>query len=442
MNTVDEFIKQNKLIKRGDIIGVGVSGGSDSMALLHYLASVAQNYDIEVVAIHVDHGIRENSYQDADFVKEKAKELGVRFYKFRIDAPKLAKDKGLSVETAAREGRYGVFNALIRKGVVDKIALAHHQLDQAETILMHIFRGAGVAGAKGMEAIRDNIFIRPLLSTTKQEILEYLSENQLDYVDDYTNSDTSYTRNYIRHVLLKEVQKKYPNAVSAIANFGQAIKDDDEYIQSQLWTDAMIFENKMVRIPTSYFLYANALVSRVIFKALKGIGVTHDIEKRHIDAIKQLACSGENGSRIYLPFETIVFKEYDYITISNRQKEEFSLDEPFKCGEFNVPGFGSVIVKRVKSFTPEEGKLFIDYRKVPKSAKWRFRQEGDVFTKFGGGTKKLKSFFIDKKIPLRQRGLIPVLADENEVYVIAGVEISDKVKIEDVPTGYMIEVKK
>lgn len=442
MHTVEEFIEKTNMIKKGEVIGVGVSGGSDSMALLHYLAQNQQKFDIEVVAVHVDHGIRENSFMDADFVKEKAKEFGVRFYKFRIDALRLAKDKGLSIETAAREGRYGVFNTLLKKGVIDKIALAHHMLDQAETILMHIFRGAGVAGARGMEPIRDNVFIRPMLTTSKDQILDYLAENQIDYVDDYTNEDNSYNRNYVRNVLMPEIVKRWPNAVNAITAFGQSVTEDDDFISKRVVTDAIMTEDKTVRVPTSYFLYPNPIVVRIIFKALKAIGITHDIERKHINAIKDLALKGENGGRLYLPFEAIVFKEYDYITITNRKKEEVVLNVPFKCGEFEVPNFGTVVVKRTKDFVPIEGRLYIDYRKVPKSATWRFRQDGDMFTKFGGGTKKLKSYLIDKKIPVRKRANLPVLADGNEVLVIAGVEISDKVKLENVPTGFSIEVKK
>ena len=126
----ENFIFENKLFKSGEIIGVGCSGGSDSLALLHYLANNQEKFDIEVVAIHVDHEIRENSYIDADFVKEKAREWGIRFYKFRVDAPKIAKEKGISLESAAREARYGVFKTLLKKGLIDKIALAHHISDQ------------------------------------------------------------------------------------------------------------------------------------------------------------------------------------------------------------------------------------------------------------------------------------------------------------------------
>ena len=440
--SVEQFVKNTKMFRSGEVIGVGFSGGSDSMALLHYLAKKQEDFDIEIVAIHVDHGIRENSYKDADFAKEKAKELGVRFYKFRVDAPKIAKEKNVSLETAARDARYEIFKTLLKKGVVDKIALAHHMQDQAETILMHIFRGSGIAGAKGMEPIRDNIYVRPMLTTSKEEIYDYLNVNQLDYCEDETNFDIAYNRNFIRNVIMKEILTRWPNAIKAIASFGQAVSEDDEYINKNLFADAVIIEGEEVKIPTSYFFFDKAIISRIIFKAFKSIGVTKDIERKHVDMIIDLAKNLENGKKVSLPFDIVAIKEYDYISIINKHKEEVVLNEPFKCGEFDVEGLGKVVVKRVKEFVPQEGVLYIDYRKVSKTASWRFRQDGDVFEKFGGGTKKLKSYLIDKKIPLRTRNILPVLADGNEVYAIAGVEISEKVKVENVPTAYMVEIKK
>lgn len=437
----ENFIFENKLFKSGEIIGVGCSGGSDSLALLHYLANNQEKFDIEVVAIHVDHEIRENSYIDADFVKEKAREWGIRFYKFRVDAPKIAKEKGISLESAAREARYGVFKTLLKKGLIDKIALAHHISDQAETILMHLFRGAGIAGAKGMSAISDKVYVRPFLNTTKDEILQYLAENHLDYCEDETNEDISYNRNFVRNVLMKEIKSRWPNVEQALVNFAKSVKDDDEYINKQIYAEAIITEDKVVKIPTSYFLYDKALVSRIIFRAVKSIGINQDIERKHIEAISELALKGDNGKRLFLPFEAIAIKEYDYLTIYNRHKEEVKFEQELKCGEFDVPNFGKLVVKRVKDFSILPGQLLIDYRKVPKDAVWRFRQDGDVFTKFGGGTKKLKSFMIDKKIPVRLRDYIPVLASGNEIFAIVGVEISDKVKVENVPTAYLIEVK-
>ncbi len=444
MEKILDFIKKNKLIKAGEVIGVGISGGIDSMCLLHFLNEHKNDLDIEVVANHINHSIREESDDDARFVVEKCKEMGVRVYKFTIDCPKIAKDKKVSLETAAREGRYGVFDALLRKDIVDKIALAHHQMDQAETILMHIFRGCGVSGAKGMDPIRDGVYIRPMLNVSKEDIKAYSAENSIEYVEDSSNKDNSFTRNYLRNVVMKDILKKWPNAVEAINNFANAVSEDDEYIKNALDTNALLVDDKIVQMPCSYFYGSSAIYSRIVFKALSLIGVTKDIERKHIEMIKDLATHLENGKKIRLPYDITVSKEYDYLTFENKYVEKPKMSKPLKCEEFDAPNFGKVCIKRVKvDSLIDENALYFDYRKVPKDARWRYREEGDIFEKFGGGTKKLKSVLIDKKIPVRLRDYIPVLADENEVYVIAGVAISEKVRIDsDIPTCYKMTVER
>ncbi len=444
MEKILDFIKKHKLIKAGQVIGVGVSGGIDSMCLLHFLNAHKEDLDIDVVAIHINHGIREESDDEARFVLQKCREMGVRVYKFTIDSPKIAREKKLSIETAARDGRYGVFDALVKKDIVDKIALAHHQSDQAETILMHIFRGCGVAGARGMEPVRDKIYIRPMLPVSKAEIEEYSSINNIEFVEDSSNQDTSYARNFVRNVVMKEILKKWPNAIEAINNFANAICDDDDYIKSQLDTNALIVDNKVVQMPCSYFYGSSALYARIVFKALELIGVKKDIERKHIESIRDLAVNLENGKKIKLPFDVSVSKEYDYLTFENNHVEKPNLSKTLKCEEFEVAKFGTLSVKRIKTekMNLEDGSLYFDYRKVPKEARWRYREDGDVFEKFGGGTKKLKSFLIDKKIPVRLRDFIPVLAVGNEVLVIAGVAISEKVRVDDVPTCFKLSVIK
>lgn len=444
MEKILDFVKKHNLIKPGEVIGVGVSGGIDSMCLLHFLNENRQLLDIEVVAIHINHGIREASYDEARFVMQKCKEMGVRVYKFSIDAPKIAKEKKISIETAAREGRYGVFEALVKKDIVDKVALAHHQSDQAETILMHIFRGCGVSGARGMEPVRDKIYIRPMLPVSKEEINEYASLNNIEYVEDESNTDTSYARNYVRNVIMKDILKKWPNAIEAINNFASAVSDDDDYIKSLLNTNALLVDDKIVQMPCSYFYGSSSIYSRIVFKALSLIGVKKDIERKHIEMIRELAVNLENGKKIKLPYDITVSKEYDYLTFENNYVEKPKMNKALKCEEFDAPNFGTVTVKRVKTDKMNESDaLYFDYRKVPKEARWRYREEGDVIEKFGGGTKKLKSFLIDKKFPVRLRDYIPVLACENEVYVIAGVAISEKVRVDaDVPTCFKITVKK
>lgn len=431
MEKIKEFIKEKKLINPGEVIGVGVSGGSDSMALLHYLAGVQEELDFEVVAIHINHGIREESRDEEEFVMTKCRELGVRAYKFKINSPKIAKEKNESIETAAREGRYDIFKSLIQRGVVDKISLAHHESDQAETILMHIFRGSGIAGARGMEPIRDGIYIRPMLNVSKKEIMNYVLDNNIDYVQDNSNFDNGYNRNFLRNVILPQICERWPGAESGIVSFGRTVSEDDDFINNYVQDSDVIYDDEIAKIPLTYFTYPTSVLNRLLIKIFKRVGIQKDFEKKHIEMITDLAKNGENGSRVQLPFEVVAVREYNYLTLVNKLKNRPELRVPFGIGEIELENIGKIITKKAKTYESKPNFLFIDIDKVPADAIWRYREDGDVFTKFGGGTKKLKSYFIDKKIPQRIRDYIPVLASGNEILVIGGIEISDKVKIDE-----------
>lgn len=439
MEQVLQLIKDGNLLKKGDIVAVATSGGSDSMALLHYLKSKEKELNIEVISIHVNHSIRENAKRDEEFVKKYCKKNNIRFYSFKIDVPQIAKAKGISLESAGRQARYGVFDAIINKKIANKVALAHHERDQVETILMHLFRGSGLSGIGGMN-VNSNNYIRPLLNVPKEDILNYIKDNNISYVEDETNAESAYNRNFLRNEILPKLKEKWPKIEKNLINFSELARIDNNFINSSINMDACIFDENIAKIPLSYFSYHDAQVSRIIFKCFKKIGVFVDIEAKHIELIKKLAL-GENGKKINLPMKVTALKEYDYITITNKNDNTAKLNRPFKCETFDVDGFGSISVKRVNNFNKKEGEFYIDQKKLPKDAIWRFRKNGDVFTKLGGGTKKLKDYFIDKKIPQRLRGKLPVLASKNEVFVIAGIAISDKVKItEDDKSVIKIEV--
>ena len=160
MEKLLDFILKEKFFTPGSVVGVGVSGGSDSMGLLHFLSYNRDKLDIDVVAINVIHGTREADEAEAIFVEDYCREHHIRIYKFRVEAGVLAKQKGMTNEEACREARFGVFESLKKRGIVDYIALAHHQRDQAETILLHILRGSGLGGAGGMDFVRDNFYVR------------------------------------------------------------------------------------------------------------------------------------------------------------------------------------------------------------------------------------------------------------------------------------------
>ncbi|MGN1227079.1 MAG: tRNA lysidine(34) synthetase TilS [Christensenellales bacterium] len=430
MQSVLDTIKKENLIRSGEIIGVAVSGGSDSMALLHYLNSIKEKLDIEIIAIHFDHAIRENSLKDAQFVENYCKDNNIRLMKTRVNVPAFCEKKGTSIEMGARELRYDFFNKLLDKGIIDKIALAHHVSDQAETILMHLFRGSGPSGAEGMSFVRGK-FIRPMLNTEKKEIMDYINNNFIEYVDDETNFMNNYTRNYIRNEIMPLIKERFPNAEHAIVSFGKNCKEDSDFIAKQIFFDGILIEKNLAKIPLTYFVYESSIINRIIFKTLNELGIFTDIERKHIEMIKDLAKYAENGSKIDLPNKLTVHKEYEYITIISKQMLQQGGERAFKGGKLTFENFGTITVNRTANINFEEATHLIDAKKVPKNTVWRYRKDGDEFTKFGGGKKKLKSYFIDKKIPQRLRDSIPLLACDNKILVIAGIEISDDVKIDE-----------
>ena len=438
-NTINKF----KMFKNGDKVAVACSGGIDSMCLLHYLFSNKKQWNIDVCAVNVDHQIRENSSDDSSFVENYCKENGILCYKFAINVPQLAKEQKNGLEETARTARYKIFETLLQKGIVNKIAIAHHQQDQVETILLNIFRGTGLKGASGMKEVQSG-FIRPFLNTSKAEINCYAKENNIPFVTDQTNNDTTYSRNFLRLSILPQLRKYWKSIDSNIINFSKICKQDDEYILSTIDFDDIIFEANMARIPQRYFALPSSLQNRILKYAFEKLNLTKDIEKRHLDILKSLAKTGENGSKISLPNGLKASLEYDSLTIYVPKNNSKFCQKDFKTGKTVFENYAEVKIKKTNKFEINMQNIhIIDAKKLPKDAKWRTRQNGDVFTKFGSGEKKLKDYLIDKKIPNRLREQIPVLASENEIYCVLGYEISDKVKVDSsTKSVYVTEYKK
>lgn len=432
MKSIEKTIEKYNLINEGDKIGVAVSGGKDSMTLLHYLHSISKERNFECVAITIDHSLRENSANDAAFVVNYCNKHGIKVYMYKVNAERLSKDKGLTIEAAARECRFRIFKALINKKVINKIALGHHMQDQAETILLHLFRGSGLSGASGMDVVRDGVYMRPLLNTSKNEIMAYVNSNEIPYVEDETNEQNDFSRNYIRNMIMPLIRNRWGNADSSICNFGELCKLDDEYIYSTINDTAVVLEGDgVVKIPVGYFSYPIAVINRILRRAFKGIGIVADIERKHLKIINGLALEAENGSRITLPNRISVIKEYNYVTITNKNFVPEPKTWDLERGKIDIPNFGVIESQVTRKLDIDEFSHLIDYNKVPKNAVWRYRKEGDVFEKFGGGTKSLSDYLIDQKVPARLRTYLPVLASGKEILVIAGIEISDKVKIDE-----------
>ncbi|MBR4124067.1 MAG: tRNA lysidine(34) synthetase TilS [Clostridia bacterium] len=442
MERAKKTIVENKMFKKGDTVAVACSGGIDSMCLLHFLHANKKELGINVVAVNIDHQIRENSSNDSDFVANFCKENGITCYKFKVDALALAKEKKLGTEEAARIARYKIFDSLIKKNLADKIAIAHHQSDQAETILLNIFRGTGLKGASGMETMQGN-YVRPLLNTSKVEIENYAKDNNLEHVEDQTNKDDTYSRNFIRNQVLPLIKTKWKNIEKNLINFANVCKQDDEYILSTISFDDILIEKNSVRIPLYKFVANDAVQNRLLRYAFAKLGLSKDIEKRHLKIIRDLVATGENGSKINLPNNLKASLDYDELMLYvPKQKKEF-VPKDFKTGKTVFENFVVNIKKTNKFDLQAENTHIIDANKLPSDVKWRVRQTGDVFAKFGSGEKKLKDYFIDKKIPNLQRDQIPLLASGNEIYCVLCYEISDKVKTtKDTKKVYVIDYKK
>ncbi len=407
------------LFNSGEVVAVALSGGKDSICLLNLLLDLKKQLNITVKAIHVDHSIRgKESVKDANFVKNYCEKLGVLLKTYTVDAPAFCKQNKLSLEQGARELRYKIFNELLSDGYCDKIATAHHKNDSYESLLFNLFRGTGLKGVSGIPKQNGKI-IRPLLNATREQIEKYVKNNNLPFVQDNTNFSSDYSRNYIRNQIVPIVLEKFPSAVEAGARFSQIVKEEDDFLDG-LATEIIKKRNEKYYISLSN---DKVLVKRAVIIALNQLGVTKDYQSINLEQVLSLA-NIQSGSKITLPKSVCAIKEYDNVVLYKDEEIKNQTETPFFVGCFDFLG-------RNLEILPDGNGLKFDGDKIPDGAVIRTRREGDVFKKFGGGTKKLKEFLIDKKIPLSKRDLLPVIAKDNVVYLIFGVEISDDIKVTD-----------
>lgn len=404
-------------------IGVALSGGRDSVALAYALKK--GGYD--VVAINVEHGIRgENSLKDSAFVRDFCVLYDIPLYQESVDSLSFASDNGYTVEQAARILRYKVFENAIQEGVCDVVALAHHRDDQAETIFMRIIRGTGVNGLCGMRAVRGS-YIRPLLECPREDIDEYVAQNGIKYVDDETNFCTDYTRNYLR-AELSELKKRFPSVCRNFARLSQNAAEEEDFVNSFIPDVEVVGGEVRLNICD---LKDEFVAKRLIVKAVNELGVTQDIESRHFPIVLALA-DAQNGKMIELTHGICVHKDGNSLVFTKNESLSEKSQTVFEVREFDDFGVAAQRSNR-EEYGQQKGKgaLFIDGDKVPQNAVLRYRKEGDFIEKFGGGTKSLGDFLTDRKVPLRKRDTLALLALGDEVLAIFGVEISKKVAIDN-----------
>ncbi len=310
---VIETIRKYNLIENGDKIVLGISGGPDSISMLNILKEIKDEQIIkfEIYVAHINHMIRKEAIDDEKYVKDYCDKNNIKCYIKKIDVMKIANDKKIGTEEAGRNARYDFFEEILKETDSNKIAIAHNKNDKIETIIMNLLRGSGLSGLKGIEPIRDDKFIRPLIECERQEIEQYCEENKLEPRIDKTNFENEYTRNKIRNIVIPYIKKEFnPNILKTLNRLSDLATEESDYVEKQVVKiyQKLLIEEKEQQISLNLKEFNNqdkVIKSRLILLATKHLmGSTKGIEKIHIEDIIKL-CNNNIGNKYLTPNKNI-----------------------------------------------------------------------------------------------------------------------------------------
>ena len=312
-----ETIKEYDLIKKGEKIVLCVSGGPDSMCMLHLFCDIKKILDINFVVAHVNHGLRENAKIDEEFVKDFCDKNNIDIFIKHANILEESKLLKLGIEETGRKIRYDFFDEVAEKVFAQKIATAHNYKDNAETIIMNVLRGSGMNGLKGIEIKKDNKYIRPLLKCDRKEIEQYCEDNNLNPRHDESNDENIYARNKIRNIVIPYIEKEFnPNIIKTINRLSEISKEESKYIENQTvekYNEILIEENlsndkkeAKVILNLKKFNEADLVIKRrlILYTINRVLGNTQNIEKINIDDVIKL-CSNNIGNKYLLPNKNI-----------------------------------------------------------------------------------------------------------------------------------------
>lgn len=442
---VRSTIKKHNLIKKGDKIVLGLSGGPDSVCLLHILNRLKEELDIQVYAAHLNHQIRGiEAQKDALYVAKICEEMGIISFVKAMNVPKYCEDKGVSLEEGARTLRYEMFDEIMKKTKSNKIAIAHNLNDQAETVLMRIMRGTGLQGLRGIEYIRDDVIIRPILDIPREEIEAYCEQYDLNPRIDQTNLESIYTRNKIRLKLIPYMKDNFnSNVIESIVRMSNNLKCDSDYIEQEAkvkFEEVSKLSKDSVEIELSKYIELHTAIKVRIFRnGIKHIlGDTNFIDQKHIEDIIELEADSKIDKMITLPRGVFVYRKKKSIILTTK---EIVNEEIHFC--YNIPSNGFIKIKelgvvietqtmnidRYRSMKNDKSSKGFDFNKIKGGITVRNRESGDKI-KLSIGSKKIKDLFIDLKIPREDRCKVPIMADEEGIICVGDYKFSEKYKID------------
>jgi len=468
---VKNFIQQHNLISPGETVVVAVSGGADSVCLLHMLAGCQTEFDIRLHVAHLNHQLRDaESEADAKYVVDLAARLDVPITVGKRDVAAYKAERSCSIEEAARELRYDFLTKVAGDVRANRVAIGHTRDDQVETVLMHILRGTGTSGLRGLEpcspapsksrqpsANSHQVWaIRPLLDVAREETMNYCQERQLAPCIDSSNLSLSFFRNRLRLELLPLLREYNPNVDQALLRLAKIANDEASFVEQQtlqLWNEVSKEKNGAIYLDRKKTtVLPLALQRQLIRLALaKILGNIRDIEASHIEAIRGLL-SKPVGRKISLPYNIICYGGYNEVAIVVRQgpgcsegqaEQSRSSEQPLLRGRFrlHIPGEtilpGWRVISRISPATAgavkqPQGSLAaeFDLQQAGEELFVRQRQAGDSFQPLGmNELKKLQRFMVDAKIPLSWRDRISLICSPQQILWVVGWRIDDRAKV-------------
>ena len=408
---VKKTLINNNLVSDKDRVLIGLSGGADSVFLVYALKILSEEIGFEIGACHIEHGIRgSESVHDMEFSKKLCTVLNIPFYAKQFNVPAISDEQKISIETAARNIRYSYFEEVCKKYGFNLIATAHHKDDKIETILMNILRGCSLRGYAGIE-YKNGSVIRPLLDIKKGEILAFCTEKNIEYCIDSTNEDTDYTRNRVRHIILPVLKETNPSFEDGILRQSEIFSCEDDFLNSE----AEKFPVDEGINLSEFSILHKAIRRRVIYKYIEGIkGNRKDISYRDVENALSICESGKTGSRCYIAGSLEGIVSYGKFFIREKMysasfEYKISLGETIEIKE---AGMKITLASTGGNFKISAGD----------TVAVRSRRDGDAFYPVGmNGSKKVKDYLIDKKIPADKRMEIPILTVNDKIASIVGM---------------------
>ena len=424
MEEVYNYIKNSIGLKSGDAIVVGVSGGPDSMTLLHVLKSLKKELDIRIICAHVNHNQRKESDEEEAYVREYCRKNDILFECIKIE--KWGDD---NFENEARSVRYKFFEELVENFNAKFLMTAHHADDLIETIMMRIVRGSTLKGYSGFSKVvkKDNYkIVRPFITLTKDEIMEYAEKNDIKYFIDSSNLEDKHTRNRYRHQLLPFLKKENPNVHKKFLKFSETLIDNSNYIDKEANKQFnKVFQNGVLYIDR-FIELEHVIQTKIIYNILERI-YGDDlliIGDAHVELIFNLIKSNKSNSIVHLPNSIIIIKAYNEISFSydDEKYDEYEIEI---SQIVNLPD-GKIIEMVNDSNDTSNYTIRLNSKDIKLPLYVRNRRDGDkMMVKGLNGSKKISDIFIDEKIKTTDRDTWPVVLDsENTIVWLPGLKKS------------------